>query len=617
MTRALAIRWLASLAAVALVATATRAAHAQPPRRLALIVGADGAPPGRRTLRYSHDDARRVAEVLVSVAGFDGGDVSVLLDPQPQAVLDALDGLLREADAAGREAVLFFYYSGHADDTALYPAGRTLPMADLKPRLEDARAKVRIGIIDSCRGGGWTGTKGLTAAEPFDVNVPLGLSNEGSIFIASSSGLENAHESESLRGSFFTHHWNGGLMGAADRNGDGRVTMSEAFEYARMLTIRDTALVTQTPQHPSFHMNLSGRQDFTLASVPSHGSALELEQRQGPLELVNLDSGLVVLESARGRTVLRLAVTPGRYLVRRRDVAGIWAREVEVPADGQARLNEDQLQLVRPSALAAKDAVPRIDTAPVVPPGHFGLGFNFGVRHARVMDPGLRLTNAAGDIAGILRAAYGFAPDWHAVLPLAVAHAARWDDDWQSVFWAGLPVLGAARENLRGTIVNGAVGAGFDFQRAAGGGGDLNWGLSVLGAFAWVEHPVESCLVGLGPPSQCTPVEPASSPPDTWTVQLTAGYTHRLADVVTLNLAVGVAGNAVASGDLPTLGWREPSFDPLLAIGALQRRGLLPQPLIRVDVSDTMALDVYAAVAYQLATRTITESYLGGASWAW
>ena len=102
-------------------------------------------------------------------------------NPQPRAVLDALDRLLREADAASHEAVLFFYYSGHADDAALYPAGRTLPMADLKPRLEDPRAKVRIGIIDSCRGGGWTGTKGLTAAEPFDVNVPLGLSNEGSI----------------------------------------------------------------------------------------------------------------------------------------------------------------------------------------------------------------------------------------------------------------------------------------------------------------------------------------------------------------------------------------------------------------------------------------------------
>lgn len=491
-------------------------------------------------------------------------------------------------------------------------------MADLKPRLEDPRAKVRIGIIDSCRGGGWTGTKGLTAAEPFDVNMPLGLSNEGSIFIASSSGLENAHESEALRGSFFTHHWNGGLMGAADRNGGGRVTMSEAFEYARMLTIRDTALVTQTPQHPSFHMNLSGRQDFTLASVPARGSALMLEQKKGPLELVNLDSGLVVLESATGRTLLRLAVTPGRYLVRRRDASGIWAREVEVPADGQARLSEEELQLVHRSELVAKDALPRIDSPPVVPPGQWAFAFNFGVRHARVMDPGLRLTNEAGDLAGILRVAYGFAPDWHAVLPLAAAHAGRFDDDWSWVLWGGLPVLGVARGAQAGTIVNAALGAGFDFQRTVGSHGDFTWGASALGAFFWRQHPPEIVLIACaGPPATCAGPEPSSPSSNTWTVQVTAGYTHRLANIVTLSLAVAAAGNAVANGDLPTLGWREHSFDPLVAIGALQRRALLPQPLIRVDVSETMALDVYAAVAYQLATRTITESYLGGASWVW
>src|SRR2546430_4096750 len=84
-------------------------AAAQTPRRLAVVVGANGAPEGRRTLRYSHDDARRVAEVLTHVAGFDGADVTLLLDPSPTALLDALDRALREAAAARREAVLLFY----------------------------------------------------------------------------------------------------------------------------------------------------------------------------------------------------------------------------------------------------------------------------------------------------------------------------------------------------------------------------------------------------------------------------------------------------------------------------------------------------------------------------
>ena len=54
------------------------------------------------------------------------------------------------------------------------------------------------------------------------------------------AGLEEAHESELLRSSFFTHHWIAGLRGAADRDADGLVTLGEAFDYAKGLTVRDS-----------------------------------------------------------------------------------------------------------------------------------------------------------------------------------------------------------------------------------------------------------------------------------------------------------------------------------------------------------------------------------------
>jgi len=602
------------LGAAALLA-GSAPAHAEPPRRLALVVGANQAPPGRQRLRYSYEDARRVADVLTHVAGFDAGDVSVLLDPAPRDVLGALDRLLGDAGAPARETVLFFYYSGHADDAALYPAGQPLPMAALKPRLEDGRAKVRIGIIDACRGGGWTGTKGLRPADPFEVDVPFGLSNEGSILIASSSGLESAHESEALRGSFFTHYWNGGLRGAADRNGDGRVTVNEAFEYARTLTIRDTALVAGTPQHPSFHMNLAGRQDFTLATLESRRSALVLEQRDGPLELVHLDSGLVVLETARGRAVLRLGLAAGHYLVRRRDAAGIWAREIAVPVDGEVRLAESGLELVRPAVLAAKN-VGVVGGAPpaVVPVGHVGLDLAFGVRHARVVDPGLRVSNESGDLTGILRGAVGFAPGWHAVLPAAVARAGGVPGGWEWIAWGGLPVLGASRSDAVGAIVVGALGAGLDLRRGLGAATTFNLGASGLGSFRWVSRPAGPCHFALG---DCPPPPPDRQAPTTWIAQLTAGFSREVGGIVTFDLAVGAAGNALFEGAFPTLGLRDASFDPLVAIGSLQRRGLRPLPLVRVQVTDSLALDVYAVVAYALASRTVTETYMGGASWLW
>jgi hypothetical protein len=322
---------------------------------MAVVVGANSAPPGRLPLRYAHNDAERVARVL-HLAGFAREDIHVLRDPAPAAVLAVLDEALRSL--AGKPSMLVFYYSGHADAQSLYPRGQQLKLASLRDRLDSARATIRLGIIDACRGGGWTGTKGLSEVEPFDVNVPLRLSNEGSVLISSSSGLEDAHESENLRGSFFTHHWNAALRGAGDRDGNGTITLAEAFAYAKERTIRDTGLHTQTPQHPSYQLNLRGRSDLPLVSLGARSSLVTVEQRTGPLRLLHLDSGIVVLEVPPGKRHMRLALPPGRYLVRRESSGEIFAREIEVVAGRALRLKEEDLILVGNAKLAVKGTEP-------------------------------------------------------------------------------------------------------------------------------------------------------------------------------------------------------------------------------------------------------------------
>ena len=174
------------------------------PRRSAVIVGANAAAPGRKPLRFAHNDAINLARVLIDVANFKETDVHVLYDPSPQEVLDRLDTTLAELDDPSQEALLVFYYSGHADHQSMYPRGQPLRFSELRTRLDDERAAVRLGILDTCRGGGWTGARGLSEAEVFEVNVPISLSNEGSVFIASSSGLEDAHETPDFSGGFFT-----------------------------------------------------------------------------------------------------------------------------------------------------------------------------------------------------------------------------------------------------------------------------------------------------------------------------------------------------------------------------------------------------------------------------
>ncbi|HYO70414.1 MAG TPA: caspase family protein [Archangium sp.] len=345
-----------ALLALTLVALTAAPPDTGSPRvkRLAVVVGANRAAPGRTPLRYAHQDARNLASVLVEAGQFAREDVVVLEDPEPSRVLATLDSRLERLGKEGQDGLLLFYYSGHSDEQALYPNGQPLALKELRARLEDGRAAVRVGILDACQGGSWTRAKGLTPAAPFAVEVPLGLSSEGSVLLASSTGQEASHETDALRGSFFTHHLVAGLRGAADEGDDGQVTVGEAFAYAQRLTIRDTSLHGEAVQHPSFDMRLRGRQDLPLTRLASASSTLEVRQEQGPLQVIQLHSGLVVLEVPEGRRALRMALPVGPYLVRRKTSQGTFARELQVEAGKTATVHEENLELVGAPGLAAK-----------------------------------------------------------------------------------------------------------------------------------------------------------------------------------------------------------------------------------------------------------------------
>jgi hypothetical protein len=353
--RALLVCVMAGLAVLQRAAPA-EAQPEWPAKRVAVLVGANQPAPGRQPLLFGHDDATKMASVLTTVGGFRPQDVFVLKDPGAAELMRTLHTAAdRLSDLP--ESLLYFYYSGHADEQALYPAGEPLPLSRLRAVMDQARVAVRIGMVDSCHGGAWTRAKGLRPDQPFQVRWPLSLDTEGSVLIASSSGLESAHESDQLRGSFFTHHFASGLRGAADRNANGEVTITEAFEYAKERTIRDTLKVAREPQHPSFAVNLRGRRDLVLSQISQSPSMLELFQRHGPLELVHMESGVALLELPEGARSVRLAVPPGVYLVRKKYPGSIVSKEVVVRPGSTTSIEENQLTLVGNQQLVAKSAM--------------------------------------------------------------------------------------------------------------------------------------------------------------------------------------------------------------------------------------------------------------------
>jgi hypothetical protein len=556
-----------------------------------VVVGANLAPPDRVPLRYAHEDARRVVEVLTTVAGFNARDIQQLLDPTPDQLLAALDRALTAAAQTSDETLLFFYYSGHADDRAIFPNGESLPFASLKTRLDDPRAKLRIGVLDSCRGGSWTGSKGLKKADPFEIDVAPKLAEEGSVLIASSSGQESAHETEALQGSFFTHHWNAGLRGAADRSGDGRVSLGEAFEYARRLTIRDTAMIGQEPQHPSFQMKLTGRQDFALTTLANQRTTLIYDQITGPTEVVRLNDGLVIVETPVGPRRVRLGLPEGSYLVRRRSTDGVFVRVVTLTAGSQTTLSE--AGLTRSTLTAGRIKGLERDASGITwTDQHLFAALAAGIRHAPVIDPGLRLGAADGDGVFMLRFSARLMRKLWWAAPLALVYDAERTQPFNWLVWGGVPVLSGTRVNDQFSV-SGFFGAGIDARYRQSERHAFNAGLSELSAFEW-----------------------SQAWPGTFTTQITLGLSETIPDAVTFNLGAGVSMNALIDGHFSSAPVDSSERGTVLAFGSVQRAGLRPMPLIHVPIGSGFGVDAYAVGAYVPAKHGWVETYLAGFSYA-
>ena len=551
----------------------------------------------------------------------------VLLDPTPDALLARLGAqaaALRAAPGAG-ETLLFFYYSGHADEQALYPRGQAAPLDKLRALLDDPAITVRVGFVDACRGGGWTRAKGLSPVAPFEVTpLALGLASEGSAFIASSSGIENAHESEGLRGSFFTHHFVAGLLGAADQSADGEISLTEAFEYARGLTVRDTARLAESPQHPSYAVRLRGRQDLVLARLaPSTPGAIELEQAEGPLEVLRLPAAIAVLETAPGRRVVRVQLPPGRYLVRRAVGRIVHAAELEVTGGGSQTVREQDLPRLRgdliasKSAAAASPASPALD-ATTVEHDALELRLGAGVRYRDFNYTGIGLTTGVDrSLALIVSPVWGITDrvQWM-VGTLGFAWRLGGPGGLEWVPWGGVISLGFRRSdpNFAFGYGRGARGA-LDPAAATGGetGFTFGYGLGAgLDVRAWLGRAL-NLVFNLGAYSDGS-LGAIERAPRTWRARAGAGIGLTLRGAVTIHLGVALDENLLVDGRLPAVAVGDPAFDLTLRVGSVQTLGLRTLPLVQVHLSRWLSIDGHAGVAVKLRDGGLEEFYLLGAS---
>jgi hypothetical protein len=346
-------RALARLVALAL-ATLTicaGAAHADGIRRFALVAGNNDGGPDTRPLLYATEDAKKMHAVLTGLGGVRGDDAVLLLGRSADDFATALSGLEVRIAAAGKQGVrtiLLVYYSGHAKDGALRLGGSRLPIDGLRQRLaSQSAADVRIGILDACRSGVVNRLKGARKGPAFEIAADGMHDTQGLVLLTSSSADEDSQESDSLAGSYFSHHFASGLRGGADRSGDRLVTLSEAYEYAYTRTVAETADTAAGAQHPTFGYDLKGNGNLVLAELAlgREGLYVPAAAPGGVYYFIDSSRGVISAEVVKSPNADRVvALAPGRYRIKRRLADRLRIGDVQIAAGRFVTLDESGLK---------------------------------------------------------------------------------------------------------------------------------------------------------------------------------------------------------------------------------------------------------------------------------
>jgi len=304
------------LAALALAAPLLAGAV---PGRIAVVAGVNQGAASRPRLWYAEQDAERLQRTMVELGDFQPDAVELLRGPGAAAFREALgraEARVRAARASGERTLLVVFYSGHAGAGGLEFGAERVGYDELKEVAARSSAEAKVVVVDACEAGALTQVKGARAEARIDFALPADEVH-GTAFIASTAVGEAAQESAAIGGSFFTHHLEVALRGAGDADGDGRVTLAEAFRYTSQATVSDTTATRTGAQHPTYDFRMSGRGDVVLADLRRAEARLLVPVDPGALYVLRGPRGLTA-EVPAGATELSLALPAGAYAVERR-----------------------------------------------------------------------------------------------------------------------------------------------------------------------------------------------------------------------------------------------------------------------------------------------------------
>jgi hypothetical protein len=327
-------------------------------KRYALVAGNNHGLSSDITLRHAIADAERVSNVLSEIGGFAPENMLLLRDATADNFRQALTTMFERIQAQGSRdsSLLFLYYSGHADAQDLHLRQSLFSMSELSQLAHNAKAGVRLVILDACQSGALTRVKGGRVQQAFALPDEREL-GAGEVFLTASASSEDAQESDELRGSFFTHAFVSGLLGAADDDHDGAVALEEAYRYAYQSTLRATSRTRSGSQHPTYHYDLRGAGNVILTwpeRFARERAVLQFPEGLSFLIMRESAEGQVVAELSERSPARGLSLSAGEYFVRGRGNDVLYEGRVSAPAASVTPVQLDSLERVEYAKLVRK-----------------------------------------------------------------------------------------------------------------------------------------------------------------------------------------------------------------------------------------------------------------------
>lgn len=169
--------------------------------------------------------------------------------------------LKTEFAKSGPDDEIIFAFSGHGIQGGL-TAYETKDMSsvisynEIQNIMKAAKARRKIILAMACYSGGLT----LKSRQGNNTKRPLAKTEKSSVMIYTSSRADEVSwERSDMRNSFFFNRILQAFRGAADRNGDKKVTARELFNYVNSNVVKDT----EGQQHPQ----MWGRFDDSMVVV--------------------------------------------------------------------------------------------------------------------------------------------------------------------------------------------------------------------------------------------------------------------------------------------------------------------------------------------------------------